>query len=55
MHVTYRIIDLVDLEGFQRIILVILKAYAPHHSNKIYTGRYIRVINCSFDAKSKWW
>jgi hypothetical protein len=47
-------VDLVLLENFQSMTLVILTTYAPHHSNKNHIGKYIKVIKCSFDAKSKY-
>jgi hypothetical protein len=47
-------VDLVFLQNFQSTILVILTSYAPHHSNKNQIGKYIKVVRCSFDAKSKY-
>jgi hypothetical protein len=36
------------------MILVILTSYVPHYSNKNHIGKYIKVIRCNFDAKSKY-
>jgi hypothetical protein len=37
-------VDLVLLESFQSMILVILTSYAPHHSNKITLGNIFRSL-----------
>jgi hypothetical protein len=45
---------LVDCDGFQIVILVILESFALHHFDKIYVGKYIMIINFSCGATSKY-
>jgi hypothetical protein len=46
--------DLVDHDSFQTVTLVISESFASHHSNKIHVGKYIKIINFSCGAKSKY-
>jgi hypothetical protein len=38
-------VDLVLLENFQSMTLVILTTYAPHHSNKNHIGKILRSLS----------